>query len=113
VGAVWRVVERLGRRRPGRLSGDTAKAEVAKACLAAGGQIINDVTALTGDPSMPESARESRAGVILMHMQGTPQTMQMAPTYDDVVRDILQFFEARLQALTDFGIGRTQVALDP
>jgi dihydropteroate synthase len=107
------VVEGLARETPTPLSVDTSKAEVAKACLAAGAKIINDVTALTGDPLMPDVARESRAGVILMHMRGTPQTMQSAPAYEDVVRDILQFFEARLQALTDFGIGRTQVALDP
>src|SRR6266853_597168 len=65
------------------------------------------------DAGMPEVARAARAGVILMHMQGTPQTMQIAPAYGDVVHDILQYFQTRLQALSELGIATTQLALDP
>jgi dihydropteroate synthase len=107
------VVERLAGQSTVPISVDTYKAEVASACLAAGARIINDITALTGDPAMPETARASRAGVILMHMQGTPATMQIAPAYENVVRDILHFFEARLQVLSDLGIAREQLAVDP
>ena len=74
---------------------------------------INDVTALTGDPSMPEVVRSYGAGVILMHMQGTPQTMQLAPCYDNVVREIGRFFEKRLQTLAGQRIHRDRIVLDP
>jgi dihydropteroate synthase len=98
---------------PVPLSVDTSKAEVARASLAAGASIINDVTALRGDPSMPEVVRAAGAGVILMHMLGSPATMQLDPRYDDVMADIGRFFEERLQALTDQGIARERLALDP
>ncbi len=107
------VVEQLARQTTVPLSVDTSKAEVAAACMAAGACIINDVTALTGDPNMPALARTTRAGVILMHMQGTPATMQIAPCYENVVSEILHFFETRLQLLTDLGIAREQLAIDP
>ncbi|HEV3258479.1 MAG TPA: dihydropteroate synthase [Gemmataceae bacterium] len=95
------------------LSVDTYKAAVAQACLKAGARIINDVTALTGDVDMPAVARAAGAGVILMHMEGTPQTMQLAPRYEDVVRDIGRFFEERLQAAAVGGIDGQRVVLDP
>lgn len=95
------------------ISVDTSKAEVARACLDLGAEIINDVTGLTGDPAMPELARSSRAGVVAMHMQGTPQTMQLDPRYDDVVKDIFGYLRERLRLLADQGIDPIQVALDP
>jgi dihydropteroate synthase len=95
------------------LSVDTSKAEVARQCLTAGAHIINDVTALAGDPAMAEVARQARAGVILMHMQGTPATMQDDPTYDDVVTDIGRFFQERLQNLAALGIAAGRIVLDP
>src|SRR5207253_1297533 len=107
------VIEKLARQAAVPLSIDTSKAAVAAECLSAGARIINDITALTGDPAMPEVACSARAGVVLMHMQGTPATMQIAPTYQDVVREISDFFEARLQHLTNLGIAREQLALDP
>jgi dihydropteroate synthase len=94
------------------LSIDTSKPEVARACLAAGAHIINDVTALA-DPETREIARTSRAGLVLMHMQGTPQTMQIAPSYGDVVADIVKFFETRLHVLGQLGIAPGRVVLDP
>jgi dihydropteroate synthase len=107
------VVAGLAARTKVALSVDTSKAEVARQALAAGASIINDVTALTGDPAMAEVVRTGGAGVILMHMQGTPATMQVSPHYDDVVADIGRFFEARLQGLAENGIAGDQVALDP
>jgi dihydropteroate synthase len=91
----------------------TSKAEVAAACLQAGAHLVNDVTGLTGAPSMVEVVRDFRAGVIVMHMQGTPATMQIAPRYDDVVTDIASFFAERLQSLTALGIPLDAIALDP
>jgi dihydropteroate synthase len=95
------------------LSIDTSKAGVAQACLQAGAHIINDVTALTGDPEMFEVARSTGAGVILMHMQGTPATMQIAPHYDDVVNDISRYLLHRLQDVTARGLALEKIALDP
>src|SRR5438132_931034 len=69
------VIEKLARQAAVPLSIDTSKAAVAAECLSAGARIINDITALTGDPAMPEVACSARAGVVLMHMQGTPATM--------------------------------------
>jgi dihydropteroate synthase len=107
------VVQWLAPRTSVPLSIDTYKAEVARQCLEAGAHVINDVTALTGDPAMPGVARDRGAGVILMHMQGTPATMQLDPRYDDVVADVLGHLESRLQVLANFGIGRERCALDP
>jgi dihydropteroate synthase len=95
------------------ISVDTTKAEVARQALDAGAHIINDITALLGDPLMPEVALSFQAGIVLMHMQGTPATMQLNPTYADVVREVGEFLEARLQALRKFGIAEDLVALDP
>jgi dihydropteroate synthase len=107
------VVEGLSRQTSLPLSIDTSKARVAEACLAAGAHIVNDVTALTGEPRMLEVARAAGAGVILMHMQGTPATMQIAPHYDDVVHDISRFLLQRLQDVTARGLALERIALDP
>jgi dihydropteroate synthase len=107
------VVRELAARLTVSLSVDTCKAEVARQVLAAGAHVINDITALRGDPDMAEVIRSTGAGVILMHMQGTPATMQVQPHYDDVVREVAAFLEARLQAAADLGIAPQQVVLDP
>jgi dihydropteroate synthase len=107
------VLDGLARQTSVLLSIDTSKAAVAEACLAAGAHIVNDVTALTGDPRMLEVARVANAGVILMHMQGTPATMQIAPHYDDVVKDISQYLLQRLQDVTARGLALERIALDP
>ncbi len=107
------VMEELAKQITVPLSIDTSKAAVAKACIERGASIINDVTALRGDADMPEVARRSRAGLVLMHMQGTPQTMQHAPHYDNVVEDIGRFFEERLASLEAVGVERQCTALDP
>lgn len=107
------VVRRLAAQTAAPLSVDTYKAEVARQALEAGAHIINDITALQGDPAMPDVIRTYRAGVILMHMQGTPATMQTAPRYENVVAEVAAFLEARLQACADLGIAGSQVVLDP
>ncbi len=95
------------------ISIDTSKASVARAAVDAGAEIINDVTGLTGDPDMIKVAVESGAGVCAMHMQGTPQTMQDNPQYDDVLADIFQYLAERKQALLSAGIGPDRICLDP
>ncbi len=95
------------------LSIDTMKAHVARAALAAGADIINDVTGLNGDPGMLKLAAESSAGLVVMHMQGSPQTMQQNPHYQDVVQEVRDYFLRRLHALEEAGIDLQRVALDP
>ena len=96
------------------LSIDTSKAMVADAAIAAGADIINDVTAL-GDPRMGPVAAASGVGLILMHMQGTPQTMQFAPAYpdDDVVGSVAKYLSERREAALGFGVADDTIILDP
>jgi dihydropteroate synthase len=95
------------------LSIDTTKAVVADACLAAGAHIVNDISALRGDPDMAQIVAARRAGVVLMHMQGTPQTMQIDPRYEDVKAEVGRFLEERLHAAVATGIEAGRVVLDP
>ena len=92
---------------------DTSKAEVAREALAAGAEVINDVTGMAGDTRMCNVARDSGAGLCVMHMQGTPRTMQDDPRYDDVVADIDRYLESRRDALESAGIERERICLDP
>lgn len=92
---------------------DTSKAAVAEAALAAGAEIINDVTALTGDPAMQRLAIESQAGICAMHMRGTPQTMQDNPQYGDVVEEIFGYLRDRRDQLLAAGLDPARLALDP
>ncbi len=94
------------------VSVDTSKAEVAAAALAAGAAIVNDVTAFA-DPEMAAVCAEADCDVILMHMKGTPRTMQDDPVYADVVADVVDFLAARLRAATTAGIDRERIWLDP
>jgi dihydropteroate synthase len=95
------------------LSIDTSKSEVAKVALASGVEIINDVTGLAGDPAMIPLAVSSGAGICVMHMRGTPQTMQDDPRYLDVVADIKNYLTARFRCLTEAGIKPARICLDP
>jgi dihydropteroate synthase len=95
------------------ISIDTSKAEVARACLEAGAHIVNDVTGLRGDPQMAGVVRALGAGAVVMHMQGTPATMQNAPHYGDVITDLFRFFAERLQSLAAVGIAPETIAFDP
>jgi dihydropteroate synthase len=95
------------------ISIDTMKASVARAAVEAGADIINDVTGLRGDPAMLRAASECDAGLVIMHMIGTPQTMQKLPQYDDVVREVQTYFDARLHSLENAGIHPERLVLDP
>ena len=106
------VIERLVKLTDRPISLDTSKAEVACAGLAAGATILNDVAGLR-DPAMVEVAARSGAGVVVMHMRGDPRTMQLNPTYGDVVGEVSDYFTERIQTLTDAGIARSAIVLDP
>lgn len=95
------------------VSVDTTKAAVAAAALRAGARIVNDVSALRWDARMAEVVRAAGAGVVLMHMQGEPRTMQANPRYGDVVREVREFLAERVAAALAAGIGREQIAIDP
>ncbi len=95
------------------ISIDTSKASVAQAALDAGAVLVNDVTALRGDPAMAEVIARTGAGIVLMHMQGTPRTMQQVPYYEDVIGEVAAFFEERIRFATTHGIGQRQIVLDP
>ena len=107
------VIEGLAGRTSAALSIDTSKADVARAAMAAGAEIINDVTALRGDEAMAEVAAQTNAGVVLMHMRGTPRTMQKDPHYDDVAREVADFFRERLAAAHAVDIAPDRLAVDP
>src|SRR4051812_9133017 len=92
---------------------DTAKAGVARAALAAGASIVNDVTAFRGSPDMAGLVAERGAGCCLMHMLGEPRTMQRDPRYDDVVSDVKAFLEARMIAAMAAGVAEERIHLDP
>ena len=95
------------------VSVDTRRPEVMRAAASAGARILNDVTALTGDPGSLETAAELGLPVVLMHMQGEPRSMQADPTYCDVALDVFDSLEARVAACLAAGIPRRHIAIDP
>ena len=97
----------------GVISIDTSKSAVAAAALDAGADVVNDVTGLRGDAAMVEVCRDSGCGVVVMHMQGTPQTMQASPHYDDVVAEVGAFFRERQRVLVEAGIAEEAIVHDP
>ena len=106
------VIEQLAGRVKVPLSIDTLKPAVARAALAAGASIVNDVGANRDDDAMWRVVAEAGAGYVCMHMQGTPQTMQTNPVYADVVREVTEFFFDRLKRLNGCGVGRDQIIFD-
>lgn len=112
---IRRVVPVVSALRPqcgGLISVDTRDAQVARAALDAGAEIINDVSAL-GDPAMAEAVVQSGAGLVLMHMRGTPQTMQDDPCYGDVVHEVADFLHRRIGVAVECGVSPEQIAIDP
>ena len=110
---VGEVVRRLAAESGLPVSIDTSKSNVAKQAIAAGAEIINDVTGLEGDPAMAELAKATGVGVCAMHMQGTPQTMQLDPRYENVVAEIHDYLRQRRDALLAAGIAPAAICLDP
>ncbi|GAB4358601.1 MAG: dihydropteroate synthase [Gammaproteobacteria bacterium] len=106
------VIEAVRARFDVPISIDTSKAEVMRAAVAAGADLINDVYALRRTGAL-EAAAESGAAVCLMHMQGEPRTMQEAPRYGDVVEEVARFLEERVAAALDAGISRDRLIIDP
>jgi dihydropteroate synthase len=92
---------------------DTAKAEVARRALELGALLVNDITALRDDPDLAGVVAEGGALLCLMHMQGEPRTMQVAPRYDDVVGEVVAFLEERLAFAVSQGVPEERICLDP
>lgn len=107
------VIRSLRRQTDVPISVDTTKASVAAAALDEGADIVNDISAMRFDPDMSGVVRRTGAAVILMHMKGTPRTMQLAPSYDDLMGEIQTFFRERLRAAGEAGIRRECIVLDP
>lgn len=108
------VIEGLRARSAVCISVDTTKAAVARAAMAAGADVINDITALAGDPEMPAVAAETGAGVVLMHMRGTPRTMQKGDlSSPDIVGEVAHFLAGRIEAACAAGVARDAICVDP
>ncbi|NOZ57382.1 MAG: dihydropteroate synthase, partial [Calditrichaeota bacterium] len=107
------VIRALRRQSDVLISIDTYKAEVAQAAVDAGADIVNDISGLGFDDGMPEVVAASGAGLVLMHIKGTPRTMQRNPVYGDVIGEISDYFAGRLGKAEEAGISREQVVLDP
>ncbi len=107
------VIEAVAKHVSVPISVDTIKSEVAKQALDAGASMINDVSALRSDPLMAEMAAGYGVPVVLMHMKGTPKTMQISPVYDDLMGEITAFLDNRIQYAVDKGIPRQKIIIDP
>ena len=107
------VIQGLRSRTNALISIDTQKTEVAEKALEAGAQIINDISALRTNPQMAALAARTKAGLVLMHMKGTPRTMQENPHYDDVVAEIKQFLAERAQFAQSRGVEKSRIVIDP
>ena len=107
------VIEKLSGRIPVPISIDTTKAAVARQALAAGAAIVNDISALRADPEIAAVAARFEAPLILMHMKGSPKTMQKDPRYDDLIPEVLDFLEAAIQAAVAGGVPRHLIIADP
>jgi dihydropteroate synthase len=110
---VMPVVQALAEQTDIPISIDTSKSRVAAEAVAAGAEIINDVTGLQGDPEMLRVAIDTAAGICVMHMQGTPQTMQDDPSYEDVVQDVGGYLANRRDTLLAAGVAAERICLDP
>jgi len=108
-----RVVPVLERLEGCRVSIDTSRAEVARRAVALGATLVNDVSALRRDAELAGVVADTGVELCLMHMQGDPRTMQVAPRYDDVVSEVVGFLEERLEAAVEAGIDEQRICLDP
>ncbi|NBB89632.1 MAG: dihydropteroate synthase, partial [Spirochaetes bacterium] len=107
------VIETLREHSDIPISVDTRKARVAEAALAAGADIVNDVSGLRDDPELAPLVAAHGVAVVLMHMQGTPKTMQRRPHYEDTIADILEVLRERIAVAVDAGIARDRIIFDP
>ena len=107
------VVERVADEWDGPLSIDTYRARVAEQALQSGASIVNDITALSAEPRIGGVTADAGAAAVLMHMQGTPATMQESPSYEDVMGEVAFFLEAAVKRAISAGLGDDQIAVDP
>ena len=107
------VIEKLAPRIPIPISIDTTKAGIARQAIEVGASIINDISSLQFDPDMGAVAAEYNTPVILMHIRGTPKTMQVSPEYDDIIGEISTFFEDAIRRAEKSGISRSKLIIDP
>jgi dihydropteroate synthase len=107
------VISALRQQWNGWISIDTTKSVVAAAAIAAGADIINDISGLEADPQMAHLCRDTGCACVIMHRQGTPITMQLAPHYQDVIAEIAAYFQQRYQTLIEMGISPEQLCFDP
>ncbi len=107
------VVESLRKRGAGYISVDTSKAEVARAALASGADLVNDISAFTFDPEMPAVVREAGAPAVVMHLRGAFESMHQKLRYDDVVGEVVAELEESLRRAEEAGIAREQLIVDP
>lgn len=107
------VISKLSQQSDVAISIDTTKAEVAKQAMAAGASIINDISGLSFDQDMIDVAAETQAAVCVMHIKGTPQSMQQNPVYDDVVKEVTQFLQIQRDACIAGGIPAERICIDP
>ncbi|HHK67139.1 dihydropteroate synthase [Candidatus Acetothermia bacterium] len=107
------VIEGIRKRSDALISVDTTKAEVAAEALSAGATMVNDISALRFDPQMPMVVAKSGAALVLMHMLGTPATMQHSPAYGDVVEEIRSFLAERISYAVKAGVAQERIVLDP
>lgn len=107
------VLRELGHRMPVPISIDTTKAAVAKLACDLGAVIVNDISAFRKDPGMANTVAEAKASIVIMHMKGTPQTMQSHCQYQDVVREVHDFLQDRIQVARNVGIADDQIVVDP
>ena len=113
LGRVLPVIKKLRDKISALISIDTTKAPVALAALEAGASIVNDISGGRADPEMMRIAAKKKAAFVVMHMQGTPQTMQMNPRYDDVVTDVVDFFRQQYACALESSIDSMAIAFDP
>src|SRR5205823_5804390 len=107
------VIKAVAGKIPVTFSIDTSRAAVAQAALDAGAALVNDITAARGDEKMFPLVAARRVPIVLMHMQGTPQTMQVDPSYQDVLREVTEFLESRILAAGAAGVPPENILLDP
>src|SRR5712691_1387116 len=107
------VIERLSAKSSVPISIDTTKSAVARAAIAAGAEIVNDISGLRFDPSIADEAAKAKAGLVLMHSRGTPKTMQQLPPVDDIMNEVIGELRNSVLVAEERGIARDRIAIDP
>jgi dihydropteroate synthase len=107
------VIERLAAKSPVPISIDTTKSSVARAAIAAGAEIVNDISALRFDPSIADEAAKAKAGLVLMHSRGTPKTMQQVPPVDDIMSEVIGGLRKSVAEALGRGVAQESIAIDP